>query len=84
MIVTVLINKVTRFSVNGRLVVGNLIDNMGRSHSNLADLRHVVDPVGVCDLLEAALVQLGAYGNPGHPEPETIPKLTLTKWTLLI
>ena len=81
MIVTVLINKVTRFSVNGRLVVGNLI---GRSHSNLADLRHVVDPVGVCDLLEAALVQLGAYGNPGHPEPETIQKLTLTIWTLLM
>ena len=78
MIITVLMNKVTRFSVNGRLVVGNLIDNMGRSHSNLADLRHVVYPVGVCNLLEAALVQLRAYGNPGHPEPETNQKLTLT------
>ena len=77
MIVTVLINKVTRFSVNGRLVVGNMIGNVGRSHSNLADLRYVVDPVGVCDLLEAALVQLRAYGNPGHPESETV-KLTLT------
>ena len=67
----------TRISVNGRLLAGNSIGNMGRSHSNLADLRHVVDSVGVCDLLEAALVQLRAYGNPGHPEPETI-KLALT------
>ena len=60
------------------LVSGNLIGNIGGSHSNFADLRHVVYPVGVCDLLEAALVQFRAYGNPGHPEPETIQKLTMT------
>ena len=65
-------------------LVTNLIGYMGRSHSNLADLRHVVDPDGVCDLLEAALVQLRAYGNPGHPEPEIVQNLTLTIWTPLM